>query len=190
MASSELFIPDQDDTTQNSVFPLGGLSNNESKHWEEDDPDPGESAEPPIILKNSAESLGETPAEIPQVGKPQVVVRIRPSSSSQTVIENAPIFEVDQQAKTIQIRVEREERRTQGMMKHRPPPTFIYFPADEIVEDSNQESTFTTVAEGVVEKAMVGIPGIIVAIGPEMSGKSFTLFGLSGIYQVYNNTRF
>ncbi|CAL8128127.1 unnamed protein product [Orchesella dallaii] len=109
-------------------------------------------------------------------GKPQVIVRIRPSPN---VGNN--LFDVDVETKTIQIRVDRETKSQDP--KHRLHPSFIYFPADNVLENSSQEDTFNVVASEIVEKAMTGVPGMIVAVGPEVSGKTFSLFGLSGRYR-------
>lgn len=140
--------------------------------------DTAAATEPEEIIPPTAESTGDMRL-LPDVEKPQVIVRIRPSPN----IEIPATFEVDQAAKLIQIRFEKE-RRTGEVSAIKQPPGFIYFPADEILENSSQEDTFKTVALSLVEKAMMGRPGMIVATGPEASGKSFSLFGLSGRYRV------
>ncbi|ODM89895.1 Kinesin-like protein KLP1 [Orchesella cincta] len=137
--------------------------------------------EPPTTGTPAGEgTLADTGAAGPpsqqKSGKPQVIVRIRPSPN---VGNN--LFEVDVETKTIQIRVDRDHKSQDP--KSRLHPSFIYFPADNVLENSSQDDTFNVVASEIVEKAMQGTPGMIVAVGPEVSGKTFSLFGLSGRYR-------
>lgn len=116
--------------------------------------------------------------EKPKVGKPQVILRIRPTGDS-----GESIFEVDTEAKSIHIRVDEDKEDHRGISR-KSHQGYVYFKADNILENSTQEEMFSTVAIEVIEKAMEGTPGMIVAVGPEGSGKTLSLFGLNGRYKV------
>lgn len=75
-------------------------------------------------------------------------------------------------------------KRTSSSCKPDGKTEFINFTADGILNNSSQEETFRLIADDLVVQAMNGISGVIVCLGPENGGKSFTLFGRAGKYQV------
>jgi len=65
------------------------------------------------------------------------------------------------------------------------PPAFMTYTPDGILKDTEQEIAYENIASQLVTKAMNGVSGMIVALGPEQSGKFYTLFGSSShSYQV------
>lgn len=63
-------------------------------------------------------------------------------------------------------------------------PSFRSYESDGILQNASHEETFRQMAEDVIVKAMNGISGVILSLGPEGCGKSFTFYGDFGKYEV------
>jgi type II secretory ATPase GspE/PulE/Tfp pilus assembly ATPase PilB-like protein len=92
----------------------------------------------------------------------------------------------------IRLSVETEERGFHAMSQKTVPTSLSHclnFKADGILQCSTQEEAYFAMVRNTVEKAMNGVSGVIVSLGPETSGKTFSLFGVRSKYEVKSCSR-
>jgi hypothetical protein len=70
------------------------------------------------------------------------------------------------------------------MQKKSGKPTIFKFGTDGILKDAPQPEAYESFILDLVQKAMDGVCGAVVCVGPEASGKSYSLFGSQGLYKV------
>ncbi|CAG7720546.1 unnamed protein product [Allacma fusca] len=125
------------------------------------------------------------PLEEPTVtsGKPEVWIRLRPCPRVQ---DN--LFDVTNDGKGLQMlpnfddQFDARGRRRQSYREEREKQGNV-FQCDGVLRNTSQEDTYQMIAHDLVGKAMEGISGLIVSVGPEISGKYFTLFGSISKFQ-------
>lgn len=61
------------------------------------------------------------------------------------------------------------------ILKQNNPQRSLTFKVDGILRNSSQEDAYNSIVNDLVVKAMDGTNGMVIAIGPEVSGKTWSL---------------